>query len=50
MDDREPWRIATRSVSPCTPSKILFLGVTGFSNGEDLENILWINNLPTSGK
>jgi hypothetical protein len=31
-------------------SKILFLDVTGFTNGEDQENSLWINNLHTSGK
>ena len=31
-------------------SKILFLDITGFTNGEDQENILWINTLHTSGK
>jgi hypothetical protein len=31
-------------------SKILFLDITGFTNVEDRENTLWINNLHTSGK
>jgi hypothetical protein len=31
-------------------SKILFIDVTGFTNGEGGENSLWINNIHTSGK
>jgi hypothetical protein len=48
--------IADDSADKTTPldlkqiSKILFLDVTGFTNGEDRENVLWINNVHTSGK